>query len=350
MFTRVTNYLHNIYHHMINSPLISVLMPAYNAEKYIGEAISSVLNQTFGDFELIVINDGSTDKTEEIILSFSDTRICYVKNEKNIGVIATRNKCVEMATGKYCALLDADDIALPIRFEKQLQFFKTYPDYALCGSWAYLIDTKGYKIGRIKFIDDYNLLQISFLFSCPIINPSVMVRTEILKKIKYRQEILIAEDIDLFIRIINFGLKIANIPEYLIKYRWHDANISVENEASQIAKKMELLKPHIENFVGREISKEEFDLHLFSFRLYHLGKKKSISNVDLQAEKQWFEFLLSRNKEINKYKQSDLDAFLWSRWIVCCIATRKILSIFAIRLAWYKPNVIFKTIKLLIYK
>jgi len=335
---------------MIKHPLISVLMPAYNAEKYIGEAISSVLNQTFGDFELIVINDGSTDKTEEIILSFSDPRIRYVKNETNLKLIATLNKGIDLANGKYIARIDADDICLPNRFEKQMDFFEKHPDYALCGSWAYLINVKGEEIGQIKFIDSHNLLQISLLFSCPVIHPSVMVRTEIFKQFKYSNIALHCEDIELWIRIINFGLKIANIPEYLIKYRWHDANISVENEAFQIAKKMELLKPHIENFVGREISKEEFDLHLFSFRLYHLGKKKSISNVDLQAEKQWFEFLLSRNKEINKYKQSDLDAFLWSRWIVCCIATRKILSIFAIRLAWYKPNVIFKTIKLLIYK
>jgi len=270
-------------------------MPAYNVEKYIGEAIMSILNQTFTDFELFVINDGSTDKTEEVILSFSDPRICYIKNKKNIGIIATRNKSIELATGKYCALLDADDIALPQRLEKQVQFLETNPDYVLCGSWAYLIDSNGKKTGRIKFITNDNLLKISYLFSNSLVNPSVMLRTEILKKFKYQPEILIAEDYDLFLRVVNAGLKIANIPHFLIKYRWHGANISAENEAFQTEKKIELLKPYIENFIGREISNEELDLHVFSFRLYHLGQKKHISTGDLQAEKQWLEFLSQIN-------------------------------------------------------
>ena len=335
---------------MINQPCISVLMPAYNAEKYIGEAIESVLNQTFKDFELIVVNDGSTDRTEEIILSFSDPRIRYVKNEKNIGVISTRNKSVDLATGKYCALLDADDISLPQRFETQLRFFEKNPDYVLCGSWAYIIDNKGNRTGKIKFIDSDNLLKISYLFSNALVNSSIMLKTDILKKFKYRPEILISEDFDLFLRMVNAGLKIANLPEYLIKYRWHDTNISNENDVFQTEKKQELLKPYVESFTGREIAKEEFDLHLFSFRLYHLRQKKNNSKNSLHAEKQWLEFLSCRNKEIKKYNQNDFDAFLWSRWIVCCVAAKKIPSVFAVRLAWYKLGVCFKTIKLLIYK
>jgi len=331
-------------------PHVSVLMPAYNAEKYIGEAIKSVLNQTFTNFELIVINDGSTDKTEEIILSYKDKRIRYIKNEKNIGVIATRNISVELATGKYCALLDADDVALPRRLEKQLQFLETHQDYVLCGSWALTIDGNGKKTGRIRFIDNRNLLKISFLFSNALINPSIMIRSEILKSFMYHPEILISEDFDFFLRIVNAGYKIANVPEYLIKYRWHDTNISVENEAFQTEKKFELLKPYIESFIGRKITKEEFDLHQLSFRLYHQGKKKEISSIDLHNEKHWLEFLSRRNKEVNKYHQDDFDAFLWSRWLVCCIAMRKFFSFFSIRLAWFKPNVIFKAIKLLVYK
>jgi len=329
------------------SPFISVLMPAYNAEKYIGEAIESVLNQIFTDFELLIINDGSTDRTEKIILSYNDNRIRYIKNEKNIGVSATRNKGIELAKGKYCALLDADDIALPQRFKKQVDFLETHTDHVLCGSWAYLINSKGKKTGRIKFIDNDNLLKISYLFSNALINPSVMLRTEILKKIKFRQEFLAAGDFDLFLRIVDSGLKIANIPEFLVKYRWHDTNISVKNETMQFEKKNELLKPYVEKFIDREITEKELDLHLFSFRLYHLKQAKSIPTVDLQDVKQWFEFLLQKNK---KYSENDFQAFLWSRWLVCCIAMRKFSSIFAVRLAWYKPNVMFKAVKLLIYK
>jgi len=331
-------------------PLISVLMPAYNAEKYIGEAIKNVLNQTFTDFELIVINDGSTDKTEEIILSFNDDRIHYIKNETNIKLIATLNKGIDLAQGKYIARIDADDVCMPERFEKQIDFLENHPDYVLCGSWAYIIDSKGEKTGRVRYIDTHNLLKISLLFTVPLIHPSVMAQTNILKQFKYSISALHTEDFELWIRIVNAGYKIANIPEYLIKYRWHDTNISVENEAFQSKKKFELLKPYIESFIGGEISKEEFELHQLSFRLFHLGKKKEISNIDLQNEKHWLEFLSRRNMEVKHYRQSDFDAFLWSRWIVCCIFTRKLLSVFTIHLAWFKPNVVFKAIKLLVYK
>ena len=332
---------------MDNLPLISVLMPAYNAEKYIGEAIESVLNQTFVDFELLIINDGSTDKTEEIILSFNDKRIRYIKNETNLKLIATLNKGIDLARGKYIVRIDADDMCLPNRFRKQIDFLEKHSDYALCGSWAYLINSKGKKTGRMKFIDNHNLMQISLLFSSPLIHPSVMARTEIFKQFKYSHTALHIEDLDLWVRIVNSGLKIANIPDFLIKYRWHDSNISVENETFQTEKKNELLKPYIEVFIGRAISKEELNLHTFSFRLYHLGQKKNISSVDLQAEKQWLEFLSQKNKKNNP---NDFDAFLWSRWIVCCVTFRKFLSVFAIRLKWYKPSVVFKAIKLLIYK
>jgi glycosyltransferase involved in cell wall biosynthesis len=325
-------------------------MPAYNAEKYIAEAIQGVLDQTFSNFEFLIINDGSTDQTEEIILSFDDERIRYVKNEENLKLIAALNKGIDLARGKYIARIDADDICLPDRLKKQSDFLIKHTDCVLCGSWAYLIDSEGEKKGRVKFIDEPKLLKISLLFSCPIIHPSVMIRTEIIKEFKYSHTALHTEDFDLWLRITNKGFKIANIADFLIKYRWHDSNISVENEDFQIKKKAELLKPYIENFIGREVSAEELDLHLLSFCLYHLGKKKDISNLDLHAEKKWLESLACRNREIKKFSQIDFEAFLWSRWIVCCLATRKSFSIFSIHLTWYKPSVVFKTLKLLIYK
>ncbi len=334
---------------MNSFPLISVLMPAYNAEKYIGEAIESILNQSFADFELLVINDGSTDKTEEIILSFEDKRIHYIKNDTNLKLIATLNKGIDLATGKYIARMDADDVCQPKRFAKQIDFLEKHPDYALCGSWAYLINNKGEKTKRIKYINEDELLRISLLFSCPIIHPTVMIRTDILKQFKYNPSALHTEDLDLWLRITNSGLKIANLPEFLFKYRWHDSNISIANEDFQTAKKFELLKPSIEDFLGRKMSDEELELHKFSFQLYHLGNKRNFS-INLIEEKKWFEFLSQNNRKVKKYRQSDLDAFLWSRWIVCCISTKRWISAFSIHLPWYKINVMFKTMKLLWYK
>ena len=109
-------------------PKISVVMPAYNAEKYIGESIDSILNQTYGDFEFIIINDGSRDSTKEIILSYSDNRIVYLENEINSGIVVTLNKGLKYATGEYIARMDADDIAVAERLEKQIEFMEKNKD------------------------------------------------------------------------------------------------------------------------------------------------------------------------------------------------------------------------------
>ena len=114
-------------------PKLSVIMPAYNAEKYIGEAIESILNQTFTDFEFIIIDDGSSDHTADIIKGFHDERIRFIQNEKNSGVANTLNKGLELSQGEYIARMDADDISLPARFEKQVAFMEANPDVAVVG-------------------------------------------------------------------------------------------------------------------------------------------------------------------------------------------------------------------------
>ena len=113
------------------NPTISIILPAYNAEKYLAPAIESILQQSFKDFEFIILNDGSTDNTEKIILSYTDSRIKYIKNEKNLKLIKTLNKGIELAKGKYIARMDADDIALPTMLEECYTFFETHPEYSI---------------------------------------------------------------------------------------------------------------------------------------------------------------------------------------------------------------------------
>src|ERR1017187_7276972 len=118
-----------------NSPYITVLMPVYNAAPFLREAIDSILNQTFKNFELLIINDGSTDNCEEIILTYKDPRIRYIKNETNIKLISTLNKGIKLSKGKYIVRMDADDISFPDRIEKQVNYMETNPAIALCGTW-----------------------------------------------------------------------------------------------------------------------------------------------------------------------------------------------------------------------
>ena len=129
----------------MRTPLVSVAMPAYNSEEYVKQAIDSVLAQTFSDFELIIVNDGSSDRSKEIILSYTDERIRYLENEKNLGIVKTRNRCIANAAGKYIAVLDNDDIALPFRLEEQVRFLEANSDYGVCGSFYRIIDSEDRK-------------------------------------------------------------------------------------------------------------------------------------------------------------------------------------------------------------
>ncbi len=132
----------------MNGPEISIVLPAYNCESFLKEAIESLLNQTFKDFELIIINDGSTDKTEDVIKNFSDPRIIYKKNEKNSGLVYTLNKGIDIAKGKYIARMDGDDISLPARLEKQKEILDEYPDIAVAASTITFINEKNESEGN----------------------------------------------------------------------------------------------------------------------------------------------------------------------------------------------------------
>ncbi|WP_168397814.1 glycosyltransferase family 2 protein [Acinetobacter indicus] len=200
--------------------LVSVVLPAYNAELYIKEAIDSVLAQTFTNFELIILNDGSTDKTEEIILSYQDSRIVYVKNEQNLGLIGTLNKGMALAKGKYIARMDADDICLPERFAKQVNFLEEHPDYVICGTAAYrffnnLTDKRAFYVP----ISDDNI-RVRLFFNTGFIHPSVMFRTETIRthNLSFNDNYKYAEDYYFWMDLLKYG-KGFNLKEKLLYYR-----------------------------------------------------------------------------------------------------------------------------------
>ena len=126
----------------MQSPTISIVMPVYNCENYLHEAIKSILEQTYTDFEFIIINDGSEDNSEDIILSYADPRIIYIKNDKNMKIVKTLNKGISLSRGKYIARMDADDICYRDRLEKQLSFMEKHKDIDLCGSYAQNFGTR----------------------------------------------------------------------------------------------------------------------------------------------------------------------------------------------------------------
>ena len=214
------------------SPYISVIMPVYNAEKYVHQAIESILKQSFIDFELLIFNDCSTDKSKEIILSFNDQRIQLIDSPENTGYVQHLNHGLEMAKGKYIARMDADDISMPDRFQKQVEYLDKHEEVVVCGTFIEFI---GSKKGVVDFpITHRDIITHFLLHGNGMAHPSVMMRKSILDthNIIYNRSLEPAEDYDLWDRISAFG-QLHNIPEVLLQYRVHDANESVVKKETQ---------------------------------------------------------------------------------------------------------------------
>jgi len=202
------------------APSVSVLMPAYNAEKYIPEAIESILNQTFADFEFIIIDDCSTDKTWEIIQEYAqkDQRIVPIRNEKNLGITGNRNLLVSLAKGKYIVWQDADDISMPRRIERQFDLMEKNEEVGICGGWLQFFNESGNTSVRKYKEKDRDVRKTIFKFS-PVSQPSCMIRKGVFSEIGfYDTHYLTSEDLDMSFRI-GKKHKFANLQEVVIKYR-----------------------------------------------------------------------------------------------------------------------------------
>lgn len=213
-------------------PKVSVLMPVYNTEEdYLREAIESILKQTFTDFEFIIINDGSTNDAEDTILSYNDNRIKYVKNEHNLGIIRTLNKGLELAQGEYIARMDADDISLSERFEKQIDFLDKNTDIDVLGTWFNCIPRN-----RVveTYINDKEIKECLLINSNNLGHPTIMFRTSTIKnlEIKYDENNPYVEDYALWLSLIA-KVKFANLPEILLNYRIHSNSVCQTKEIEQ---------------------------------------------------------------------------------------------------------------------
>lgn len=201
---------------------ISVIMAAYNTERYIEQAIKSILKQSFNDFEIIVVDDASTDKTAEVIakLAKEDSRIKLIRNKKNLGLTKNLNIALKKAKGEYIARMDADDVALPQRFAKQVTFLDKHKEIALVGTWADIINNKNKRVGEIKYATNDAQIRKNLIGRSQFIHPSVMFRKSVIKKVGlYDESFRSAQDYEYFPRMMT-KFKAANMPEKLMRYRW----------------------------------------------------------------------------------------------------------------------------------
>lgn len=207
-------------------PEISVVTPVYNSAPYLRETIQSVLDQSFSDFEFILVDDGSTDNSVEIILSFNDSRIILLRNAQNSGIVTTRNVAISAARGKYIAVLDSDDIAMPTRFEVQRAILESDNSVGLVASWVDIIDENSVRTGAKTRREFQNLeWNVSLLFYNAFTHSSVMVRQTAFSQPAYALALPLCEDY-LFISNLARKWKLVVIPEMLTKYRIHRTNIS----------------------------------------------------------------------------------------------------------------------------
>lgn len=235
------------------NPKVTVLMSVYNGERYLRAAIGSILKQTFRDFEFLIVNDGSTDSTTKILESYNDYRIKIINNEKNIGLTKSLNEEIAIAQGKYIARMDADDLSLPERLEKQVAFLEEHPEVGILGCGFQVVSESGDSNYTILYPSNHNLLRWRLCFSCPIAHPSVMMRTAILRLITgYNTDMRYAADYDLWIRLSGIT-KLSNLQEVLLLYRQHEDTVSQKHYKEQRKNTIRISQLHMSEILGEDV-------------------------------------------------------------------------------------------------
>ena len=291
-----------------NPPIVSVNMVAYNSDKYINEAINSILSQTFTDFELIIVNDGSTDKTKNVILTINDSRIKYYENPNNIGQNISRNIALKYSIGKYIAVMDADDISYDNRLEKQIKFMEENEDYGLIGSLAGVIDHTGKSLGisQSKCFPP-NETMVYLLFRNCFTHSSILFRKEILKKVGINRNLLLAADYEIIVKVSRF-MKVGNINEELVKYRRHD-NSELHLKKDKKDKYDQSILINQINELGLNPSEAELNIH-------HTMDKKFAHSVDKDyyLTLNWLDKLFNANRKMKIFPESEFYKRISGYW------------------------------------
>ncbi len=289
-------------------PKVSVMMPAYNVEKYIGEAIESILNQTFQDYELIIIDDGSKDATYQVMQKYAQKsdKIRIFQNEKNEGLVFTRNRLLELAEGEYLAALDSDDISLLDRLEKQVNFLDKNPDIDLLGGGLEFFREDSDEKSYLLFLTDPEQIACKLLFHNMFTQTAIIYRNKV-KKMKYDNHPL-AEDYDLWVRISWQG-KVTNLEDILALCRLHPESISARRD-DDMKKNDRLI--HIKQLhrLGIKPTEKELDIHR---KIAH--QITTITEDEFKQAISWIQKLWIANQENKKYPLIAFEDELRSRLV-----------------------------------
>lgn len=295
-------------------PRVTVLMPVYNAENYLAEAIESILDQTFTDFEFLIIDDGSTDRSIEIVNSYKDHRILLVKNEYNLGLVTTLNQGLSLAKSKYIARMDADDISLSNRLQIQVGYMEAHPAIGVCGSWVTTIGDCPNHVWC--YPTEHARIQTELLFTSRLAHPSVMMRRALLEKhgLFYDKDYLHAEDWQLW-RRCSFKFPLANIPQVLLKYRINSSGVSHIYAAEQYET---LIKIYVESLVDLKVLFSDWELLLHRDIAFCHSQKLPNNRDFLDRVDVWLQRLQAANSQSKRYPESIFSEVLAEHWFTIC--------------------------------
>jgi len=281
---------------------VTVILPVYNGERYLREAIDSVLAQTYSDFELWVVNDGSTDGTTAIVDSFTDARVKRIDNPHNMGLVATLNRTFAMVESPFIARMDDDDLWHEEKLELQITLLASRPEIGVCG-------TAIHKFGDIDqvhyFPEESDALKVGLLFYCMMSHPSVVYRRRMLVEtgLLYRQDYFPAEDYKMWIDVLQRS-KIYNLQQQLVEYRQHGGQICREKKSEQRLLERRLREEQLRLFYPNP-TQEELDFHLDRFTTLQID-----SNEDVRRFIQWEKRLSEENKNTQYAKPEILESEL----------------------------------------
>ncbi len=288
-------------------PLVTVLMPIYNGNEHLREAIESVLNQNFRDFEFLIMDDGSTDGSREIVKSYEDPRIELHLSPENRGIAKTLNEGIMRARGRYLARMDADDICMPHRLQRQVDFMETYSHIGLVGSGVMKI--KKNRVNKIVSWPETDAeIKIDLLFQNPFFHPSVMVRCDLIKKTAYNLQLPYAQDYGLWVELANLT-DFANLPDPLIKYRVHNGQVT-KTKGNQQAVMARQVRENYLCTIFHDVDKNDLDIHN--------AIAERDRSVDLFQSARWLETLVTRNEISRKFPDSTFRTMMARKWWNCC--------------------------------
>ena len=287
--------------------LISVIMSVYNEENYIADAIGSILEQTYDNFELIIIDDCSKDKTPDIIRTFNDKRIRFVQNTENVGLTCNLNKALEMAKGTFIARMDSDDISLPERFERQLCYLYDHPEISLVSCQT---ETFGDKKLVENVIKDPDILKATMLIRPVLAHPGFMFRREVIEKgFRYDESFRQAQDYDFAARLTR-AKDIAIVTPVLLRYRAHKYQVSSKSESSQFSNADRVRKMLLSELEIELCDKDWDEYHKFVCET----KVKDLSSILYNVR--IINRIIEANDNKKIYDGSKLEIALWNQiWL-----------------------------------